>query len=210
MLVKQHNFSADEVTMTQVVANLGAIFGGLVVGYGSQVLGRRLAIIIACLMGSTLLYPYTHVDTPRVAAVAFFQQFLIQGAWGTIPIHLLELAPGGFRTFVVGTSYQLGNLISSATSIIEARIGERYPLPAAEDGESQYNYGRAISVFMAFIYAYVIIMAIVGPERLGHKLDIAYDSNMADAANNIMEKRRREDEEKGISSVVDCPTCRGQ
>lgn len=41
-------------------------------------------------------------------AAAFFEQFCVQGAWGVIPIHLMELSPGSFRTFVVGTSYQLG------------------------------------------------------------------------------------------------------
>ena len=41
-------------------------------------------------------------------AAAFFEQFCVQGAWGVVPIHLMELSPGSFRTFVVGTSYQLG------------------------------------------------------------------------------------------------------
>jgi SHS family lactate transporter-like MFS transporter len=53
----------------------------------------------------------------------------LQGAWGVIPIHLMELSPGAFRTFVVGTSYQLGNLVSSASSTIEATAGEHFPLP---------------------------------------------------------------------------------
>ncbi|KAF1343663.1 major facilitator superfamily domain-containing protein [Delphinella strobiligena] len=43
-------------------------------------------------------------------------------------IHLMELSPGSFRTFVVGTSYQLGNLASSASSTIEAELGAKYPL----------------------------------------------------------------------------------
>lgn len=43
-----------------------------------------------------------------VMAAAFFEQFCVQGAWGVVPIHLMELSPGSFRTFVVGTSYQLG------------------------------------------------------------------------------------------------------
>lgn len=44
-------------------------------------------------------------------AAAFFEQFCVQGAWGVIPIHLMELSPGSFRTFVVGTSYQLGTCL---------------------------------------------------------------------------------------------------
>ena len=66
---------------------------------------------------------------------------------GVIPIHLMELSPGGYRTFVVGTSYQLGNLVSSASSTIEATIGERFPLPPLhEDGETvaRYAYGKVM------------------------------------------------------------------
>ena len=64
-------------------------------------------------------------------------------------IHLMELSPGSFRTFVVGTSYQLGNLVSSASSTIEATIGERFPLPPKlVDGKSvpRYRYGIVISI----------------------------------------------------------------
>ena len=46
----------------------------------------------------------------------------------------MELSPGSFRTFVVGTAYQLGNLVSSASSTIESTIGERFPLSPLKDG----------------------------------------------------------------------------
>lgn len=55
-----------------------------------------------------------------VMAAAFFEQFCVQGAWGVVPIHLMELSPGSFRTFVVGTSYQLGT--SSHVSIPRAKL----------------------------------------------------------------------------------------
>lgn len=44
-------------------------------------------------------------------------------------------------------SYQLGNLVSSASSTIEATIGERFPLPPLiEDGEEipRYEYGKVM------------------------------------------------------------------
>ena len=86
-------------------------------------------------------------------AAAFFQQACVQGAWGVIPIHLMELSPGSFRTFVIGTSYQLGNLVSSASSTIEATIGMRFPLPSiTEDGETvkRYQYGKVMYVCTTF------------------------------------------------------------
>lgn len=41
MLENQFNFSANAVTVTQVVANLGAITGGTVIGYCKQLLSFR-------------------------------------------------------------------------------------------------------------------------------------------------------------------------
>ncbi|UNI20469.1 Carboxylic acid transporter [Purpureocillium takamizusanense] len=175
MLENQLGFSATQVTVTQVVSNLGAMTGGTVIGFSSQSIGRRFSIIICCIVGGALLYPYSFVTTPAIMAPAFFQQFCVQGAWGVIPIHLMELSPGAFRTFVVGTAYQLGNLVSSASSTIEARIGERFPLPPTEEGVKRYEYGKVICIFMACVYVYVIILTLVGPEHLNRKFDVAHD-----------------------------------
>ena len=132
-------------------------------------------------VGGVLLYPYSFTGSHSVIAAAFFEQFCVQGAWGVIPIHLMELSPGSFRTFVVGTSYQLGNLVSSASSTIESTIGERFPLPP-KGKTKRYEYGKVICIFMACVFVYVIILALVGPERLGRKFDIAHDEDMAEAA----------------------------
>lgn len=59
LLTNQFGFSADAVTITQVVANLGAMLGGTTVGYRSQIFGRRFSIIACCIIGGALLYPYT-------------------------------------------------------------------------------------------------------------------------------------------------------
>ncbi|KAF1795701.1 Major facilitator superfamily domain [Phytophthora cactorum] len=140
MLKNQFEFSADEVTVTQVVANLGAITGGTL-----------------------------------VMIAAFFEQFCVQGAWGVVPIHLMELSPPSYSTLIVGTSYQLGNLISSASSTIEARLGENYPLPPTEEGVSRYEYGKVICIFMAVVYAYLVLLTFLGPEARGKEFDVAHD-----------------------------------
>jgi MFS transporter, SHS family, lactate transporter len=183
MLTNQFNFTPNAVTVTQVVANLGAMTGGTVIGYCSQIFGRRFSIICMCFLGGALLYPYTFTKTHSVAAAAFFEQFCVQGAWGVIPIHLMELSPGSFRTFVVGTSYQLGNLVSSASSTIEATIGERFPLhPKIVKGKSikRYDYGKVICIFMACVYVYVVVLTFIGPERRGRSMDVEHDRDMAE------------------------------
>ena len=177
MIKNQYNFSADAVTVTQVVANLGAMTGGTLVGYSSQIFGRRISIIVISIVGGALLYPYTFVSSHSIMAAAFFEQFCVQGAWGIIPIHLMELSPGSFRTFVVGTSYQLGNLVSSASSTIETTIGERFPLPP-KGGESRYQYGKVICIFMACVFVYVIVLTLLGPEHLGRDFGVKHDQDM--------------------------------
>ncbi len=74
MLSNQYNFNADQVTVTQVVANLGAMTGGTVVGFCSQIFGRRFSIIVMCVIGGALLYPYGFTSSLAVMAPAFFEQ----------------------------------------------------------------------------------------------------------------------------------------
>lgn len=189
MLQNQFEFSANAVTVTQVVANLGAMLGGTVVGWLSQSLGRRFTIIIMCVMGGALIYPYTYVTSEKVMAVAFFEQFAVQGAWGVIPIHLSELSPGSFRTFVVGTSYQLGNLASSASATIEAKLGEQFPLPPA-NGVARYQYGRAMCIFCGAVFAYIILITFIGPEYLGRSFAAEADNDFETAVGGHEEVSR--------------------
>jgi len=91
------------------------------------------------------------------------------------------LSPGSFRTFVVGTSYQLGNLVSSASSTIEATIGTRFPLPP-KGKTKRYNYGKVMCIFMGCVYLYTIVLTFLGPEYLRRSFDVNHDSDIAEAA----------------------------
>ncbi|KAJ5247579.1 hypothetical protein N7468_002562 [Penicillium chermesinum] len=171
MLTNDLKFSANAVTVTQVVANLGAMTGGTFAGYCSQIFGRRFSMIIMCMIGGALIYPYSYTRTHAVAAVAFFEQFCVQGAWSVIPIYVMELSPASFQTFVVGSAYQFGNLASSASSTIEATIGERFPLAplVKADGTTvaRYDYGQVICIFTGAAYAYSLVLLFLGPEKKG-------------------------------------------
>jgi len=93
----------------------------------------------------------------------------------------MELSPGSFRTFIVGTSYQLGNLASSASSTIESTIGSRFPLPP-KGTTLRYKYGLVICIFMGCVYAYVIVLTFLGPEYLRRSFDVQHDDDIAEAA----------------------------
>ena len=198
MIENQYGFSKDAVTVTQVVANLGALTGGIMCGWASQIFGRRFTIIVMCIVGGALLYPYTFVSTKKIMAAAYFEQFCVQGAWGVIPVHLMELSPGSIRTFAVGLAYQLGNLVSSASSTIQSTIGERFPLPPTEDEPDRYEYGKVICIFMGCVFGYTMLVTLVGPEKLGQLFDVEHDTDMAEVTAHRM-ARDEKDPEKMMS-----------
>lgn len=168
MLKNQLHFSKDRSTVTNCVANFGAMAGGLIIGHFSTAIGRRLSIIISCIIGGALIYPWAFVrSSAGTNAGVFFLQFFVQGAWGVIPIHLSELSPPALRSSMVGIAYQLGNLASSASSTIEAKIGERFPLTNAQ-GKTEtgfYDYGKVMAIFMGCVFGFVLIVTLVGPEN---------------------------------------------
>jgi len=89
----------------------------------------------------------------------------------------MELSPGSIRTFVVGTSYQLGNLISSASTTIEATAGEHFPLPP-KGKVSRYQYGLVIAILMAAVFTYDIILTFIGPENLNRSFKVEFDDDL--------------------------------
>ena len=174
LLSKQYEFSSDRSTVTNAVANLGAITGGLILGHMSTFIGRRVAIVVGCVLGGAMIYPWAFIKGSGINAGAFFLQAGVQGAWGVVPIHLSELSPPQFRSFVTGLSYQLGNLCSSASSTIESTIGERFPIHR-EGEEDIYDYAKVMLIFMGCVFAYLIIVTVFGPENRGADLGIERD-----------------------------------
>lgn len=164
MLQHKYGFNSRSITRVQVTANIGGFVGGTLVGYFSQMVGRRFTIILMCGLGGALLYPYTSSSGPGLYAAVFFEQFCVQGAFGVVPIYLLELSPPAFRTFVVGTTYNIGVFVASASNSIETAIGEHYPLPS-RDGTRIYDYSFVICVVAACVFACVALIASLGPEK---------------------------------------------
>ena len=126
-----------------------------------------------------------------------------------IPIHLMELSPGSFRTFVVGTSYQLGNLASSASSTIETELGARFPLAPkiSPTGKKtpRYKYGLVMCIFMGCVYGYVILLTFLGPEYLGRSFEVKDDSDLSEATGHgtIEAAMARMNRREGVASGSD-------
>ena len=118
---------------------------------------------------------------------AFFMQFGIQGSWGVVPIHLSELSPPQFKTFVTGVAYQLGNLVSSASSTIEATIND-----------TLHDYGKTMAIFIGAVIAYLMAIVLIGPENRGADLSIARDDEMS-----VYNLDDEDDKDDAVSKIDD-------
>jgi MFS transporter, SHS family, lactate transporter len=125
-LEKNFNLPASTRGMIGIIGNVGALLGGILFGAWSERIGRRRAIVIAALLALPMipLWAYSH-SVPMLALGGFLMQFMVQGAWGIIPAHLNELSPPSVRGTFPGVTYQLGNLLASKNSVIQARIAEQ-------------------------------------------------------------------------------------
>ncbi len=178
LLTVRYNYSDNRSTVTNCLANIGAFIGGIVVGNFSNIIGRRLSIMICCVIGGALIYPWAFCPGAGTDAGAFFLQFCVQGAWGVIPVHLSELSPPSFRSFVVGVSYQLGNMVSSASSTIETTLGEKFPITIF-NGEHIYDYAKVMAIFSGAVFAFVLFATFIGPEKMNASFELVqgYDDD---------------------------------
>ena len=161
-LTKDHKFAPQTVGLIAIIANIGALLGGILFGTWSEKIGRRKAIVIAALLSIPVipLWAYSH-SVPMLALGGFFMQFMVQGAWGVIPAHLNELSPPAVRGTFPGFAYQLGNLLSSRNVVVQAKLAEQ-------------QFGRMFAPVLAWTVLIVATLVAVvtgcGRERKGMDL----------------------------------------
>jgi SHS family lactate transporter-like MFS transporter len=115
--------SKTSASWVGVIANLGALTGGICCGALSERFGRCKIIVLAALLAIPMipLWAWSHTAV-MLAAGGFAMQFMVQGAWGVVPVHLNELSPAPVRAVFPGLAYQLGNLTTSYNGHIQASL----------------------------------------------------------------------------------------
>jgi len=155
-LQRQRNFDPQEAAMITIISMIGAIAGGLVFGFFSDRVGRRRAMATAAVCGALLVPLWVFApSTPLIVLGAFLMQFMVQGAWGVIPAHINELSPGPLRGFFPGFAYQLGVLVASSITYIEAVLGEHF------------TYASAMGGLAAALLLLGAVVITLGPEAKG-------------------------------------------
>jgi SHS family lactate transporter-like MFS transporter len=142
-----------DITMLSMI---GAVLGGLVFGYYSDVKGRRRAIITASAFG-LIVVPFWIAGFSPLTTLAgvFLMQFFVQGAWGVIPAHINELSPGHLRGFFPGFAYQLGVLCASSIPYVESALGERF------------TYRQSMGGLVTVVFIGAIVVTWLGAEAKG-------------------------------------------
>jgi MFS transporter, SHS family, lactate transporter len=162
-LGEQRHYDVTQKAATGIIYAFGAICGGSVLGHLSQKWGRRRSIILSAIFG-IILIPLWVFPPGFVLLVigGFAMQFMVQGAWGIVPVHLNELSPDAVRGTFPGVAYQLGNLFAANTAVIEARLADRF-----RDANGHPDYAKALALFALVIFLVLILLAAMGREERG-------------------------------------------
>jgi SHS family lactate transporter-like MFS transporter len=166
-LQKNLGFSPGSVGTIAIIYNIGALLGGITFGSWSERIGRRRAIMIAALLAIPVipLWAYSHT-APMLALGGFLMQFMVQGAWGVIPAHLNELSPPAVRATFPGLAYQLGNLLASRNSVIQAKLAEQH---------YGGNFAPVLTWTVVLVATLVVVISLSGKEIKGADLSTTAD-----------------------------------
>ena len=164
-LGEQRGLSVKAKSIIGIIYAVGAICGGILVGHLSQKFGRRRLIILTAIGGIILIPAW--VFSPALSmlvAGGFLMQFMVQGAWGIVPVHLNELSPDAVRGTFPGFAYQLGNLFAANTAVVEAQLARHF-----HDASGHPDYAKALGLFTLVMFVMLILLAAIGPEKRGRE-----------------------------------------
>jgi SHS family lactate transporter-like MFS transporter len=164
-LQKQRGFNSNQTSRIAIIYAVGMICGGTVVGYLSQHWGRRRVIILCAIFGMLLIPLWIFApSTALLVAGGFLIQFMVQGAWGVVPVHLNELSPPDFRGTFPGLAYQLGNFAAAYAAQQQAWLADRF-----RDADGNRNYALTMASVECVVFLAIILLAAIGPEKRGRE-----------------------------------------
>jgi SHS family lactate transporter-like MFS transporter len=164
-LQRQRGFNPDQTSKIAIIYAIGMICGGTVIGFLSQRWGRRRCIIFSALCGMLLIPAWIFAPgTTLLIAGGFLIQFMVQGAWGVVPVHLNELSPGEFRGTFPGLAYQLGNFAAAYAAQQQAWLADHF-----RDANGNPNYALTMALVECFVFLAIILLAAIGPEKRGRE-----------------------------------------
>ena len=164
-LEKQRGFGVSQKSMITIIYAIGAICGGTVIGFMSQKWGRRRSIIFAAICGILLIPAWIFAPSTALLIVGgFLMQFMVQGAWGVVPVHLNELSPPEFRGTFPGLAYQLGNCAAAFAAQQQAWLAEHF-----HRADGSPDYAATMGTVELAVFLLIIFLAAIGREERGRE-----------------------------------------
>jgi MFS transporter, SHS family, lactate transporter len=158
-LEKDWGIVGKHKAVLSAVSMVGAVLGGLSVGWLSDVIGRRWSIVGALLAAILVIPLWAHAHTIGMLVVgAILMQFFVQGAWGVVPAHVAELSPDSVRATLPGLGNQVGVLLSSSVVYLEAAFAKGR------------TFATSMSLTAAAVFALAVVLTLAGHERRGGDL----------------------------------------
>jgi len=147
-LQRQWGMGPTQRASITAISMIGAILGGLLGGLLSDRIGRRRAMVAAFVSAAALVPLWAYAPSLTLLVIgAFLVQFMVQGAWGSIPAHLSELSPNSVRGFLPGFAYQCGVLLAGSVAYVEAILAQH----------TRYANAMALTAFVVFTLAAVVV-----------------------------------------------------
>ncbi|PWN32944.1 MFS general substrate transporter [Meira miltonrushii] len=182
----------DAASRASILMKTGACVGGTIWGYLSQAIGRRRAMILASLVCCCLIPAWVlPTSESGLEGGGFMLQFMVQGAWGVVPVYLSEVSPPAFRAMFVGLTYQLGNAISAPSTQLINALSENNFVNSAKTGLPVEAYGPVMAIATAIIAIGLAITASVGPEKKGINFENAAPATAVEETNGYEDDKEK-------------------
>lgn len=158
--------TAEQAGFLIMIGAGGSCVGAITGGTLSQFLGRKITMIVMCLIAASFvplwILPTTFLG---LAFGIFWFQFGLQGSWGVLPIYISEISPPGCLATFVGLTYNLGDLFSSFSPILEIQAAEL--IESLENDAEIHDFGLTQAVLYGISGGLVVFLLLFGHERHG-------------------------------------------
>ncbi|KAI9450116.1 carboxylic acid transporter protein [Lactarius psammicola] len=195
-LMDTKGFTIRQATIAAMVGSSGAVVGGVTAGSLSQVMGRRLTMMLFLLLGAAFIPLWMLPSRLAILCVGvFWVQFGVQGATGVIPIWLSELSPPGFCALFPGVIAQVGNMMGSGSGEIETILAGAKTLKKTiiVNGESTVvpGYLTAMCIIFGLTTFFSMQMLLIASENHGSHFEAqnaAFEERASDSNDHTVNR----------------------
>ena len=156
-LKRDWHFTPQRVAQISMIANTGAILGGLLFGHFSDQIGRRRTIVTALVLAVVVRFRSGRSRRRfRCSSSADSRcSSWCRARGASFPAHINELAPDSVRGFLPGFAYQCGVAVAGSVAYIEAVFADRM------------TYAHAMALTAITVFTLGAVAAWAGRERHG-------------------------------------------